>query len=110
MNIEKILTSKQFMVKPTTKWIAINDPRPAFRKAFRTKRLAKLQNNGMYVTLGLVKDECEKLIVAQGLTLLHMRSTNGSGHTYPGFETVGVSEAALAQFVDALRTVVDKHL
>jgi hypothetical protein len=110
MNIEEILTSKHFILKPTTKWIAINDPRPAFKKTFGTERFGKLQANCMYVTLDLLKEECERLIVANGFSPRHVRSTDGSGRAYPGFETVGVSEAALAQLVDTLCLASDQHL
>jgi hypothetical protein len=110
MDIEEILTSKHLILKPTAKWIALNDPRPAFRKTFNTKRFGKLQNNRMYVTLDLVKDECEQLIAANGFAPRYVRSTKGDGRIYPGFDTVGVSHAALAQLVDALRLAVDRHV
>lgn len=110
MDIENILTNKHFVLKRTTKWIAINDPRPVFEKTFGTKRFGKLQGTGMYVTLEPVKAECEKLIVARGLTLRHVRSTTGDGRLYPGFDTVGVSQATLEHMVDTLCSVVDRHL
>lgn len=110
MDIENILTNKHFVLKRTTKWIAINDPRSVFEKTFGTKRFGKLQGTGMYVTLEPVKAECEKLIVARGLTLRHVRSTTGDGRLYPGFDTVGVSQATLEHMVDTLCSVVDSHL
>jgi hypothetical protein len=111
MNIEEILISKHFVLTPTPKWIAINDPRPAFEKTFgKRRRFGKLQANCLYVTLDPLQEECERVIVANGFSLRHVRSSDGSGRTYPGFDTAGVSEAALTQLVDALCTVVDRHL
>lgn len=54
MQIEDILTQQRFVLTPTTKWIAIRDPGTSFRKAFKTARFGKLQQNGLYVTLGVV--------------------------------------------------------
>jgi hypothetical protein len=110
MAIEAVLTSKGFVLKPTTKWVAINDPRPAFKQVFGTARFGKLQGTNMYVTLDLVKEECERLMAAGGLTVGHVRSTDGSGRIYPGFDRVGVPDAALAQLVEAMRLVVDRYL
>jgi hypothetical protein len=111
MNIEAILISKGFVLNPTTKWMAINDPRPAFKKAFGpVARFGKLQGTHMYVTLDPVKAECERLMAASGLCVRHLPSTRDSSRAYPGFDTAGFSEAAFAQLVDALRLVVDRHL
>lgn len=111
MSIENILTSKHFVLTPNPTWTAINDPRPAFKKTFgMRRRFGKLQANCMYVTLDPMKEECERVIVANGFNLCHMRSSDGSGRTYAGFDTAGVSEAALVQLVDALCAVLDRHL
>jgi hypothetical protein len=110
MNIEDIRIQQHFVLNPTTKWVAIQDPRPSFRKAFGTARFGKLERNGLYVTLGPVKERCERLIVASGLTLRHIRSTKGNGNLYPGFEVLGVPEATLAQLVAALHATVDHGL
>lgn len=110
MNIQEILTDKHFVLKPTTKWVTVNDPRPAFEKAFRTKRFAKLQGACLYVTLGAVKHACETLIAQHGLTVYHLPSTAGNGDTYPGIDTRGVSRTALLALVDAFGAAVDQHL
>lgn len=110
MSIEEILTHSHFVLKPTTKWVAVNDPRPSFKKAFGTPRFGKLQESALYVTLDLVKNECESLIVASGLPLRHLRSTSGRGKVYPGFDTNGVPETALAGLVNALRSKVESYL
>lgn len=110
MHIEDILTQQRFVLIPTTKWIAIRDPRPSFRKAFKTARFGKLQQNGLYVTLGVVKEPCERLIAASGLPLRHLRSTNGKGELYPGVDLAGVPDTALRQLLQDLHTTVDPYL
>jgi hypothetical protein len=111
MNIEDILTSKHLVLKANPKWTAIIDPRPAFEKTFgKRRRFGKLQADCVYVTLDPLKEECERAIVTNGFNLRHMRSSDGSGRTYPGFDTAGVSEAALAQLVGVLCAIVDRHL
>jgi len=110
MNIEDLLTRQHFVLNPTTKWIAIQDPRPSFRKAFGTVRFGKLQRNGLYVTLGPLKASCERLIGASGLTVQHIRSTSSKGDFYPGFDVQGVPEAILEKLVGALRAAVDQYL
>ena len=110
MNIEQILLRKHYVLKPTTKWIAVEDQRQTFKDVFGTSRFGKLQGTGLYVTLERLKAECEDLIAAHGLTLRHVRSTKGDGRLYPGFDTVDVSEAAVVQCIDALCALVDRHL
>jgi hypothetical protein len=111
MNIEAVLTDKGFVLDPNPNWVAIHDPRPAFKKTFGPRaRFGKLQGSAMYVVLGPVKEECESLMVASGLPVRHLASKNGSGRIYPGFDTTGLPEATLAQLVDALRSVVDRLL
>jgi hypothetical protein len=110
MNIEDVLISKNFVLKPTTKWVAIQDLRPSFEKAFGTKRFGKLQGTHMYVTLDVAKDACERLITAAGFVAHHLASTDGSGRTYPGFDTTGVSSATLQALVSAFYSAVDQHV
>lgn len=110
MNVEEVLISKNFVLKPTTQWIAIQDVRPAFEKAFGTKRFGKLQGAHMYVTLDAAKHECERLIAAGGFTVHHLPSTDGSRRTYPGFDTTGVTGATLQILIGAFCLAVDRHV
>ncbi|UVW30717.1 hypothetical protein [Massilia sp. H6] len=109
MSIEEVLISKHFVFKSTTKWVAINDTRPAFENAFGTKRFGKLCGTRLHITLGVVKHECERLIGNSGLTLHRLSSSDGSGRVYPGFDTGGLPTAAPEEIVGKLCAAVDQQ-
>jgi hypothetical protein len=110
MNIEEVLKNQHLLLTPTTKWIRVDDPRPAFQQAFPKMRFGKLLGSYLYVTLPAIASTFENLIREKGWRLAHITSTDGSGRRYPGFDTAGISEVLLENLIRSLRAAVDEYM
>jgi hypothetical protein len=110
MSIEKVLKNQHLLLMPTTKWIRVDDPRPAFQQAFPKMRFGKLVGSRFYVTLPVIADRFESLLLENGYRLIHLPSTDGSGRRYSGFDTAGISEAKLESLIRALRMTIDEYI
>jgi hypothetical protein len=110
MHIEEALKNQHLLLTPTTKWIRVDDPRPAFQQAFPKMRFGKLVGSRFYVTLPAIVERFENLISQSGYCLVYLPSTDGSGRRYPGVDTAGIPEGILEDLIHALRMAVDENL
>lgn len=102
MTIESALERQGWRLEKRSQWITINDERKAFRSAFSTYRIGKLIGSKFYVVPQDLHSAVERHILALGLTVERVASTNGRGREYLGFESAGQPDGTLLAFVELL--------
>jgi hypothetical protein len=103
MAIGPLLQKQGWQLVPRDQWIAVKDPRPAFRTAFRTDRVGKIVGSHFYITLAHQPALSLGLIRLSGGVPRFIGSTSGDPRiAYCGFDTAELSEEALKVFVRRL--------
>lgn len=111
MDIIEILERAQFETVIREKWIAVFDRRPEFRTRFSTPRIAKVQDDRIYITPRALSSAAEVLITGAGHELHHLPSSSSRRDVvYPGFSISGRTEQELDKFLAVLRNVVNSHI
>jgi hypothetical protein len=110
MTIENALQRQGWRLKKTKKWIAVEDGRNEFRKAFGTCRVGKLIGSKFFVTLPDLNSPAQGLILGLGQSVEQIRSTSGRGTEYLGFECSQVPAPMLMAFAEQLRQEVDARM
>lgn len=110
MTIESALERQGWQLEKRTNWIAVMDERAAFQSAFATYRVGKLIGSKFYVVPPDLQAAAERLILALGLTVERVASTNGGGREYLGFESSGQPDATMHAFAEQLHSEVQARV
>lgn len=110
--ISSILHAHSLQLRQTKsgKSIAVINNEPAFKKRFKTDRMAKLINNELYITLPALHKVAHHFInqVQQPLLTITSSNSNRLGMEYPGFDTTNCSEEQLICLVKELMSVANQ--
>ena len=94
----------------TEKWISVIDPNPEFQKRFRTDRVAKIQGNKFYVSVGALGITARALMTKYRLPILELKSTSGrTKDACPGFDLMTCPDEALALFLAEMRSALNLY-
>ncbi|KRB74251.1 hypothetical protein [Noviherbaspirillum sp. Root189] len=111
-DLSQKLADAGFILVPTKteKWIAVVDPRPEFRQQFHTDRIAKIQDNEFYVTVGVLGITARTLMTKYRLPVLELKSTSGrQKEADPGFDLTICPDEAFALFLAGLSSALNMH-
>lgn len=103
MSINEILEQQGWELVQRQRWIAVQDHRAEFRKAFTTNRVGKIIGASFYVTLSELPAYADALIREAGDEPRTLKSTSGARNIeYVGFDTSTVPADRLRIFVTKL--------
>ena len=111
-DLSQKLADAGFLIVPTEtkKWISIIDSHPEFQKQFQTDRLAKIQDNKFYVTVGVLGITARTLMTKYRLPIQEVESSAGrKKEAYPGFDLSTCPDEAFALFLAGLRSALNMY-